>query len=100
MQPNPAMILVEKSWLTHLPLDKMAAILAALYNAFSWMKMTEFQFESHWNLFPGDKPLPEPMTTQFTDANNEGILPKGSYPPCLGMADRALLAGHPQYMRH
>ena len=27
----------------------------------------------------------------------EGILPKGPYPPCLRMADRALLAGYPQY---
>ena len=26
----------------------------------------------------------------------EGILPKGSYPPCLRMADRALLAGYPR----
>ena len=26
----------------------------------------------------------------------EGILPKGPYPPCLRMADRALLAGYPQ----
>ena len=28
----------------------------------------------------------------------EGILPKGPYPPCLRMADRALLAGHPRYV--
>ena len=27
----------------------------------------------------------------------EGILPKGPYPPCLRMADRALLAGYPGY---
>ena len=27
-----------------------------------------------------------------------GILPKGPYPPCLRMADRALLAGYPQYV--
>ena len=26
----------------------------------------------------------------------EGILPKGPYPPCLRMADRALLAGYPR----
>ena len=26
----------------------------------------------------------------------DGILPKGPYPPCLRMADRALLAGYPQ----
>ena len=26
----------------------------------------------------------------------EGILPKGPYPPCLHMADRALLAGYPR----
>ena len=27
---------------------------------------------------------------------NEGILPKGPYPPCLRMADRVLLAGYPR----
>ena len=27
-----------------------------------------------------------------------GILPKGPYPPCLRMADRALLAGYPRYV--
>ena len=27
----------------------------------------------------------------------EGMLPKGPYPPCLRMADRALLAGYPRY---
>ena len=27
----------------------------------------------------------------------EGILPKGPYPPCLRVADRALLAGYPRY---
>ena len=30
-------------------------------------------------------------------ADIEGILPKGPYPPCLRMADRALLAGYPRY---
>ena len=29
----------------------------------------------------------------------EGILPKGSYPPCLRMANRTLLAGYPRYRR-
>ena len=28
----------------------------------------------------------------------DGILPKGPYPPCLRMADRALLAGNPRYV--
>ena len=28
----------------------------------------------------------------------DGILPKGPYPPCLRMADRALLAGYPRYL--
>ena len=28
----------------------------------------------------------------------EGILPKGPYPPCLRMADRAILAGYPWYV--
>ena len=28
----------------------------------------------------------------------QGILPKGRYPPCLRMADRALPAGYPRYI--
>ena len=28
----------------------------------------------------------------------DGILPKGPYPPCLRIADRALLAGYPRYL--
>ena len=28
----------------------------------------------------------------------EGILPKVPYPPCLRMADRAILAGYPRYI--
>ena len=42
---------------------------------FSRMKMKEFWFKFHWNLFPrvqsgqiGDKPLSEPMLTWITDA--------------------------------
>ena len=30
----------------------------------------------------------------------DGILTKGPYPPCLRMADRALLAGYPRYTQH
>ena len=30
----------------------------------------------------------------------DGILPKGPYPPCLRMADRALLTGHPRHMEN
>ena len=42
------------SILIHLTLDKMAAILADdISYVFSWMKMTKFWFEFHWNLFPG-----------------------------------------------
>ena len=38
--------------LTHLPLDKMAAISQTTFsNTFSWMKMLEFQFNFPWNLF-------------------------------------------------
>ena len=28
----------------------------------------------------------------------DGVLPKGPYPPCLRMADRALLAGYPRFL--
>ena len=37
--------------LTHLPLDKMAAILQTLFSeAFSWMKKIVFWFKIHWSL--------------------------------------------------
>ena len=39
--------------LTHLPLDKMAAISQATFsNAFSWMKMYWLGLKFHWSLFP------------------------------------------------
>ena len=37
--------------------------------------------------------------SEFENINHikiDGILPKGPYPPCLRMADRALLAGNPR----
>ena len=34
----------------------------------------------------------------FVTAYVDGIPPKGPYPPCLRMADRALLAGYPRYV--
>ena len=37
------------------------------------------------------------MTVKWQEtADIEGILPKGPYPPCLRMADKALLAGYPR----
>ena len=65
---------------------QLAAILGAtLSNAFSWMKIYEFQLQFHWNLFlwvqittfqhwfqimawhqPGNKPLSEPMMVRLT----------------------------------
>ena len=46
----------------------------------------------------GDILVLEPMMAKFTDTYIDGILPKGPYPPCLRMADRALLAGYPRYI--
>ena len=41
-----------KTRLTHLPLDKMAAISQAIFSdAFSWMKIFIFWSKFHWNLF-------------------------------------------------
>ena len=37
--------------LTHWGWDKMAAILQTHSNAFSWMKLLEFQLKFHWSLF-------------------------------------------------
>ena len=77
-------ILWKPEGLTHLPLDKMDATLAddIFKCIFLCMKTIEFQFkflnetcyqESNWqytsigsgNGLTGDKPLPEPMLTQF-----------------------------------
>ena len=48
-----ASALSERGCLTHLSLDKMAAISQTIRsNAFSWMKTFVFWFEFHWSLFP------------------------------------------------
>ena len=61
-----------------------------------WGNNTKFLFNflSFWRILPGK---------MITGLNvhilyMEGILSKGPYPPCLRMADRALLAGYPQYI--
>ena len=73
--------------LTHLPRAKMAAISQTICsNAFSWMKLFEFQINFLSKIFLGtyltiwvlvqimawcrigNRPLSEPMPTQFTDA--------------------------------
>ena len=78
----------ELSHLTHWGRDKIDAILETTFsNAISWMKMDEFRSIFHRSLFlkvqlsnipelvqimawrrTGDKPLSEPMMTQFNDA--------------------------------
>ena len=45
-------LLHDKPPLTHLPLDKMAAISQTIFsNAFSWMKSLVFWLQFHWSLF-------------------------------------------------
>ena len=39
-------------------------------------------------------------TMRMIFVQTEGILPKGPYPPCVIMADRALLAGYPRDMSY
>ena len=48
-----------------------------------WESVTKF---AKCGLFP----------SMYHSLQIEGILPKGPYPPCLRMADRALLAGYPR----
>ena len=50
-----------------------------------------YWFKFHCNLF---------QKLQFNCHYVEGIRPKGPYPPCLCMADRALLAGYPRLSQH
>ena len=50
--PQPHSSQATQYSLTHLPLDKMAAISQTIFsNAFSWMKTSEFQIMFHWNVF-------------------------------------------------
>ena len=80
-------MLLYETYLTHLLLDEMAAILQTIFpDAFYLMKILNFVWISPkfapmspidntstlvqvmaWRR-TGDKPLPEPMLTQFTDA--------------------------------
>ena len=74
-------------WLAYIPQFKIAAILANdIFRWFSWIKIIELRLKFHLifsqgpiNNMPalvnvmawhrtGDKPLPEPMMTQVTDA--------------------------------
>ena len=48
------------------------------------------------NVFPATWVSDPDMHHSMCHPQNEGILPKGPYPPCLRMADRALLAGYPR----
>ena len=77
-----------RSSLTPLPLDKATAVSQTIFsNAFSWMKkfctviwislklVPKVPIDNKWTLVQvmawrrtGDKPLSEPMFTQFTDA--------------------------------
>ena len=41
------------TWLTHLPLDKMAPILADESLRYIFKEMIEFRFKCHWIMFPG-----------------------------------------------
>ena len=46
------LLLTEFQLLTHLPLDKMAAISQTVFSdAFLWMKSLVFRLKFHWNLF-------------------------------------------------
>ena len=58
--------------LTHLPLDKMAAISQTTFlNAFLWMKSVVFRFKFHWSLF---------LTVLFTITQHlldNGLAPNG-----------------------
>ena len=88
-KPNTSVLIFHGIYLSHLSLDKTAAILPRTFlNAFPWMESFVFWFEFHWRLFPKVqltishhwyrkwlgaeqaiiKPLPEPILTQFTDA--------------------------------
>ena len=77
----------------------------------SWLKIIEFRFKFHWNLFlgvrcqidnrpayqrTGDKPLTEPLLTQFTDdgAGGSGKWTRGYFPT---LSRRAMLNEMPDW---
>ena len=61
-----------------------------------WGESFVLWFKFHCVLFRWIQ-FTEPMISQSTDAYIEDILPKGPYPPCLRMVDRAPLAGYPRH---
>ena len=76
---------------------------------FTWKTDTRLRYETTWKISSYEMM----EHTQFVSVNVyprhvscitrsifyiDGILPKGPYPPCFRMADRALLAGLPRYM--
>ena len=73
------------------------------FHDFSHMYMGTF---TSWlptlSILPGgiihyQSPIHHGCLASFSWRYIDGILPKGPYPPCLRVADRALLAGYPRY---
>ena len=83
---NISLKFVPKVWINNIPLSKpvMVILLMLTWPPRQWVTpftMRTMRLKDWW--------IPTPHI--------EGILPKGPYPPCLRMADRALLAGYPPY---
>ena len=83
--------------------------LGTLINEKRGLIATQLDYDSGWQALCTEKSLnggvlvlwwPHPLGVYMAelgqDALVEGILPKGPYPPCLRMADRALLAEYPR----
>ena len=63
--------------------------------------LTVSEVLTHLSYKPHSTSVPYPKMQHFVAemcVHFEGILPKGPYPPCLRMADRALLAGYPWFL--
>ena len=87
--------------LTVLFLSSLYVVLALSYsNYFSSLWMIPWRVR-HCEQF-GEKIVPStgPCGGVLYIMHVEGILRKGPYPPCLRMADRALLAGYPRCSIH
>ena len=94
----------QASHLTHWSLNNIWQ--TTISNAFCWMKSFIFSFETLWSLFlrvqlalanTGDKPLPEPALTKFTNRYVSKDLDELSDIICTYMELKAEIRTHPRF---
>ena len=70
---------------------KLKSLAHEIFNFETYQRLIHYSLSTYFEYF-----LWNYCERKATWPHYDGILPKGPYPPCLRMADRALLAGYPR----